>query len=133
MLLMAASILAIRLLVPHHHVVAFRSPCRQHFAHSFPTHGGFDHVLYVGDVDSETCGLLPVDGEVEIGLAGITIQLHIGDAGHLLHDVRYLVALLLDGSQVIPEDLQGKLALGAGERFSDVVFNRLRKIPGRPR
>ena len=102
-------------------------------AHGFPAHGGLDHFLYIGNVDSETCRLLPVDGKVEIRLTGVTIQLDIGNAGHALHNVRDLVALLLDDPQVIPENLQGKLALGACERFSDVVFNGLREIPGRPR
>ena len=69
MLLMASGVLAIRLLVAHYHVVAFRGSRRQHLTHSFPAHGGLDHILYVGDVDSEARRLLPVDGEIEIRLA----------------------------------------------------------------
>src|SRR5208283_797784 len=48
------------------------------------------------------------------------------------HDGGDLFALPLESLQVVPENLKRKRTLGAGECFSDVVLNRLGKVPDRP-
>src|ERR1022692_515534 len=49
------------------------------------------------------------------------------------HDGSDLFALLLKKLQVIPENLERKRTLGASERLSDVVFDRLGEVPDRAR
>src|SRR5271166_3703205 len=43
-----------------------------------------------------------------------------------------LFSFPLESLQVVPENLQRKRTLGASERFSDVVLNRLGEVPDRP-
>src|SRR5208337_1398202 len=49
------------------------------------------------------------------------------------HDLGDFLALLLQSLQVVAENLERQRALGAREGFSDVVFDRLREVPDRPR
>src|SRR5208282_6228651 len=49
------------------------------------------------------------------------------------HDLGDFFALLLQRLQVVAENLERQRTLGARESFSDVVFDRLREIPDRPR
>ena len=46
------------------------------------------------------------------------------------HDGDDFFALLLESPQVVAVDLERQLTFGAGDRLSDVVFDRLREVPG---
>src|ERR1035438_1911323 len=56
--------------------------------------------------------------------------MHAGDARH---DGSDFFAFLLEGLQVVPENLERKRTLGTSKSFADVVFDRLRIVPDRPR
>ena len=76
---------------------------------------------------------LAVDGQVEIRLAEIAQELDVMHARNVRHDGGDFFALLLESLQVVPENLERQRTLGAGHRFSDVVFDGLGEVPDRAR
>ena len=98
---------------------------RQDLADGIASHRGLDGVLNVGHVQPIPGGLVPVHGEVEIGLADDAEQTQVFDALDVAHDVDDLVARLFQFHQVVAVDLDGQFALNAAHRLFHVVRNRL--------
>ena len=69
----------------------------------------------------------------EIRLAERVKELEVRETGHVRHGGDDFVALFIESLQVLAEKLERQLALCAGDRFADVVFNGLREIPESPR
>ena len=91
--------------------------------------GGLDRVLNVGNVDAPARGGVAVDGEVQVGLADDAEDAQILDAfdrGHLRLD---LFGLVLQRAQIVAVELDGQLALDAGDGLFHVVGDGLRVVP----
>ncbi len=127
---MACCSVAIGRLIPHHHVVALFTD--QHLTHRVTAHSGLNGVLDIRDIDSKTGSLAAVDGQIEIGLAEIAQEFYVMHSRDTRHESGDFFAFFLENLQVIPENLQCQRTLGARHCFSDVVFDRLRKVPDCP-
>ena len=94
-----------------------------------PAFGGrLDRVLDVLDVDAVAGGGLAIDHDLELGLSDQVIVVEVGDASHIGQDVGDLAGLGLEHEDVGSIELDGQLALHAGQRLVDVVLDGLGEV-----
>ncbi len=87
-------------MITHDDVVACLT--LEHLAYGIPPNGRLDSVLYIRDIDSKASGRQAVYGDIEIRLAGITLNAKVFNAGDVLHNGDHLVARLLEDAQIRP-------------------------------
>src|ERR1700688_4738150 len=97
-------------------------------AHCVSAYSCLDGILYVGYIDSKSRRRFAIDGEIEIGLAGVALNSQVLDSGDVLHRGYHFVTLLLENVQVGTVNLDRESAFCAADGFIHVVFDGLREI-----
>src|SRR5207245_1094185 len=90
--------------------------------------GRLDGVLDVLDVDRIPRRRLAVDDDLQLRLADEVIVVEIRDAADTGEHAGDLAGLRLQREDVEAVELDGQLTLHAGQRFVDVVLDRLREV-----
>ena len=103
----------------------------QHLGELFAAVQGFDHLLNVGDVDAIPCGGGTIDADLQL-LARPVISSHLclGCALDRRDDVLCLASELLQGVEVLAEDLQRDVAAGSGDGLIHAHLHGLGELVG---
>src|SRR5213083_250507 len=98
-----------------------------------PLRRRLDGVLNVLNVDAVPCGGGAVDHDLELGLTDEVVVIEVGDAADRAQELDELAGFGIEHEAVRAVELDGELALHAGQRFVDVVLDRLREVRRLPR
>src|SRR5262249_27980586 len=87
--------------------------------------GGFDTILHILDVDSVTGGCITVYHDLQLWLPHEMIIVEVRYPANTSEHACNFFSFGLQQKQIRPVEFDRQLAFDAGERFIDVVFDRL--------
>src|SRR5882672_10582690 len=116
---------------PHREVEA--ALALEDLADDAPARGPLDRILNVLDVDAVARGGPAVDDDLQLRLADEMVVIEVRHTADVAKHVGDLSGDAFELEDISPVELDGQLALHAGERLVDVVLDRLREVRGDPR